>query len=154
MVTLSTEVQWEECWETYFSGGVRADEFSERYTVISKKTGKALVNGNYVDATVNSGMADASILARSVGATLVKSGNTATFKIGDGAVKFTEGSADYEVNGETKTFSAVCMKNGLISIKAISEIFARPLYETDNSYTLYFDNLFNKQYADQIANLV
>jgi len=150
---LRTSKRMQECLERIFVG-VRTDEFVENYTVISKTSGKAKIYDSVYDVTVADGRMDAVSMARAMGADMVQSGSEITFTIGEGKVVFTEGSTSCNINGETKDMGKVIMQGGLLDIKAVAEIYNRPVYEDDNSWTLYYNNIFNKWYAEEIANLV
>ncbi len=150
---LRTSKRMQECLERIFVGA-RTDEFSENYTVISKTAGKARIYDSVYDVTVADGRMDAASMARAMGADCVQSGNEVTFIMGDGKVVLTEGQTTCNVNGETKTFDRAVMQGGLVDIKILAEIYNRPVFESDNSWTLYYNNIFNKWYAEEIANLV
>ena len=94
-------------------------------------------------------------MARAVGADMTQSGNSYTFKFGeDASVVFTEGASSYIVNGETKDFGSAIVKNGKMDIKAVSEIFKRPLYDGEHSWILFYNNEFYDVYEKEMANLV
>lgn len=150
---LKTTKRMEECVERIFIGA-RTDEFSENYTVISKISGKARIYDNFYDVTVKDGRLDAASMAKAMGVDYVQNGSEITFTMGEGKVVFTEGATSCNINGEAKDFGKVIMQEGLLDIMILAEIYNRPVYESDNSWTLYFDNIFNKWYAEEIANLV
>ncbi|MBR4882672.1 MAG: exo-alpha-sialidase, partial [Bacteroidales bacterium] len=117
-------------------------QFRDRFDEISflpETSGRASIYGSNFDITVKDGMYDAETIGKVFGAVVVKSGKTVTFKIGEGYVKFTEGSKDYVVDGVTKTFTSACMKNGYFNIEACAEAFERQYekYEGMNVIDLY-----------------
>lgn len=150
---LRTSKRMAECVERIFVGA-RTDEFSENYSVISKTTGKAKIYDNTYDVTVADGRMNVEAMARAMGVGYTVNGDEIAFTMGDGIVKFTEGATTCIVNGEIKDMGKIIMQNGLLDIKIVAEIYSRPVYESDNSWTIYFDNMFNKWYAEEIANLV
>ncbi len=151
---LKSTVRFQECDERYFSGA-RVDEFSNRQSIIPKTTGRASIFGNYVDVEVDGTMVSADAMARATGALMTTNGSEMTFKFGeDGVVKFTDGATSYVMNGETVEFGSVIYKNGKMDIKAVSEIFDRPLYDGDHSWILFYNNEFYDVYEKEMANLV
>lgn len=151
---LKSTVRFQECDERYFSGA-RVDEFSNRQSIVPKATGRASIFGNYVDVEVDGTYVSIDAMARAVGADMTQNGNAYTFKFGeDASVVFTEGASSYIVNGETKDFGSAIVKNGKMDIKAVSEIFKRPLYDGEHSWILFYNNEFYDVYEKEMANLV
>ena len=107
---------------------------------LPETSGSASVFGNSVNITVNNGMYDAETIGRVFGASVAKDGSTVTFTIGSGTVVFTEGSKNYVLSGETKSFDSVCMKNGYINIEACAKAFGRQLDKIDGMYVIDISN--------------
>ncbi len=150
---IRTSKRFEEVHERDFRGAMGNYSFGDQ-VVLPKTTGDAMFYGNVVDVTVSGGMYDAKTMSEAFGASYEVNGNTVTFKIGDGVVKFTEGSSSYEVNGETKTFAESCMQNGYLNIKACAEAFGKEITDSENSYVLWYNTPLTKQFLDGIVECV
>lgn len=150
---LRTSKRMQECNERIFVGA-RTDEFSENYTVISKSAGKARIYDSIYNVTVADGRINADVMAKALGVECVQNNGEVTFMMGDGKVVLTEGHTNCNINGETKTFDRAIMQGGLVDVRILAEIYNRPVYESDNSWTLYYNNIFNKWYAEEISNLI
>ncbi len=122
------------------TGSIQYKERLDEMSFLPEISGGATIYGNNINITVKDGMYDAETISKVFGAAFVKSGQAVTFKIGEGTVKFTEGSANYVVNGETKTYTSACMKNGYFNIEACAEAFDRQLDNIDGINVIDISN--------------
>ncbi len=152
---LKTTKRFEEVHERTFFGTV-ADEESYSLSVIPNKTGEAWILGNYETVQVQDGLVAAEAIAKAFKCTIEKSGDAVTMKIGDGYVKFTNGSTSYDVNGTVTDYGSVCMKNGYIDIMAASAAFGRTITENEakNGWVIWSDVVYNPYYRMQLEGLI
>lgn len=153
---LKTTQRFEEVHQRTFYG-TTSDEESYSLSVIPNKTGEAWILGNYETVEVqDGGMVAAESLAKAFKSEVVKSGNTVTFKIGDGYVKFTEGSTSYDVNGTVTDFGSVCLKNGYVNIEACAKAFGRTITEnkSGNGWVIWSDIIYTDYYREQLESLI
>ena len=137
--------RFEEIHERTFRGAMGGETFEDQ-VILPKTTAEGYIYGNQLEIEVNGGMYSAKTVSEVFGASCELSGSTATFKIGNGTVKFVEGSNEYEVNGVKKTFDESCMKNGYLNIKACAEAFGKNITEAENSYILWYGQPVVEQY--------
>ncbi len=148
---LRTSKRLAEIHEREFVGMFGKSNF-DKHSVLPKTSGDGYIYGNLVDITVANGMYDAKTVAQVFGAEYTASGNTVTFKLGDGTVVFTEGSNSYTVNGEAKPFAENCMNGGYLNIKACAEAFGKSITESDTSYILWYNEPYTQQYLEDLVN--
>ncbi len=123
----------------HFVEGAGSIQFTERVSEMAylpKTSGGAFILGNNAEIVVENGMYDAETICKVFGATVVKDSSAVTFTIGDGTVKFTEGSNYYTVNGVRKAYSEVCMRNGYLNIGACGEAFGKKVDDVDGMYVI------------------
>ena len=118
-----------------FNWGISSGSHMATSCVLPKTSGTAVIYGVNTAVDVQDGY-DAETIAKVFGAEFIGNG---IFKMGDAKVQFTEGSGSYIVNGETKTFDGVCLKNGYFNIKACAEAFGKEITETDEMYTVWYN---------------
>ncbi len=150
---LRTSKRLAEIHEREFVGMFGKSNF-DKHSVLPKTTGDGYIYGNLTDITVTDGMYDAKTVSQVFGAEYTVSDGKVTYKIGDATVVFTEGSTNYTVNGETKTFAENCMKNGRLNIKACAEAFGKKITESDTSYILWYNEPFTEQYRVDLEKCV
>ncbi len=135
--------------------GTRAYDEAHSLSVIPNESGEAWLVGNYEDVSVQAGnMIEPSALGKALSSDVVKSGNTVTFKLGDGVVKFTEGSSSYDVNGTVTDFGTACMKNGYINIEACAKAFGKLLTKFDGGWVLWFDAVYDDVLKKQVEGII
>ncbi len=108
----------------------------EKYSVLPKTDGMAYVYGEYPDVKVADGRADVTTAAKVFGVTAETSGGTVVLRLGEGKVTFTEGSASYDVNGETRTADRAVLSGGYLDIKTLADIYGKHFKETENSFLI------------------
>ncbi len=150
---LRTSKRFEEIHERDFRGAMGNYSFGDQ-VVLPKTSGEAMLFGNVIDVTVSGGMYEPKTVAEAFGAAYEASGNTVTFRMGDGKLVFTEGASSYEVNGETKAFAESCMSGGYLNIKACAEAFGKEITDSENSYVIWYNTPLTKQFLDGITDCV
>ncbi len=153
---LKTVKRFEEVHERTFLGTV-SDEESYALSVIPNTTGQAWILGNYESVEVADGkFVKAESLAKAAASTIEISGNIVTMKLGDGYVKFTEGSTSYDVNGVVTDFGSVCMKNGFIDINAWAKAFGKTMTENKagNGWVVWCNEVYTDYYRQQLEGLI
>lgn len=118
-----------------FNWGMSSGSQMNLNCFLPKASGTAVIYGVNTDVEACDGYTG-EIVARVFGAELAADG---TFKIGNGTVKFTEGSKSYVVNGETRTFDEVCLKNGYFNINACAEAFGKVVTEAEDYFVVWYN---------------
>ncbi len=131
-----------------FNWGISSGSQMDMNCILPKTSGMAVIYGVNTTVDVQSGY-DAATIAKVFGAEFVGNG---TFKLGDTLVSFSEGSASYTVNSETKTYSENCLKNGYFNIKACAEAFGKALTEAEDSYFVWSNVPLTDIYLKEINN--
>jgi hypothetical protein len=134
-----------------------ADEEGYSFNVIPNQSGQAWIFGNYEDIEVrDGGFVKAETLAKVFKATIEKNGNEVTFRIGDGYVKFIEGSSSYDVNGTATDFGSMVMKDGFININACAKAFGKTITENKakNGWIIWPDAIYNDYFREQLEGLI
>jgi len=137
--------RFEEVHERTFRGAMGGETFEDQ-VIIPKTTGEGYIYGNQVNVDVKDGMYTAKTVGEIFGASYEENGDAVTFRMGDGTVKFTNGSSEYEVNGVKKTFTENCMQSGALNIKACAEAFGKNITEAENSYVIWYGQPVVEQY--------
>ena len=140
--------------ERYFVGFEAISDYAVNHCIVSKTDGKAWVYGNLFDATVEDGRIDVENIERMFGVTAKKEGSAIELTLGEGVVRFTEGSVEYTVNGEAKKAEKICMKNGLLDIQICAQLFGKVFRETENSYSVNYKSIIVDKYQEQLDGLV
>jgi len=134
-----------------------ADEEAYSFNVIPNQSGQAWIFGNYEDIEVrDGGFVKAETLAKVFRSTIEKNGNEATFRIGDGYVKFTDGASSYDVNGAVTDFGSMVMKDGFININACAKAFGKTITENKakNGWVIWPDAVYNDYFREQLEGLI
>ncbi len=154
---IKTTKRFEEARPRGFWSGTVADEEAYTLSVIPNTSGQAWILGNYENVEVREGgFVDANAMAKAFKSTMEKSGNTVTFRIGEGYVKFTEGSTSFDVNGAVTDFGSVCMKDGFININACAKAFGKNITENQakNGWVIWADDVYTAYYREQLEGLI
>ncbi len=153
---IKTTKRFEEAHPRGWWSGTLADDLAYTLSVIPNKDGQAYILGNYEEVKSQNGMVKAETLAKAFNSVMTKNGNTVTFKIGDGYVKFTDGSSSYDVNGTSTDFGSTCMKDGYIDINACAKAFGKPITENEakNGWVLWSDAVYAPEYKRQLEGLI
>ncbi len=123
--------------------------------VLPKSTGTAMLYGSMIPTLASDGMVEAAVVAKAVGANLTADGNGIKLTLGDGVVTFTNGSASYEINGETFTASTVCLSEDgeYLNVQVCADIFGKIYSETTSVYMLMSAAL-SETYKEELESFV
>lgn len=131
-------------------------KIASKQIVLPKTTGTAMIYGNMLPSKADSAeFVESAVIAKAVGATVTSTADGVSFTIGDGYIDFIKNSAEYAINGETKTASDICLsENGeYLNPKVIAEIFDKTYAESTYCHFLLTEK-FVQSTLDGIENLV
>ncbi len=127
----ATQAHWR-----YFMGFDVKRDVAKDHCVLPKTDGDGWIYSDYYSVKVKDAMIDIDTAAKVFSVESKKTSNGVEFKMGDSVVKFTNNSAEYVINGETKTAETVILKNGYLDIKSLCEIYGKVFRESENSYSI------------------
>lgn len=120
----------------YFTGFDVKRDVAKDHCVLPKTDGDGWIYSDYYPVKVKDGMIDIETAARVFSVESKKTSNGVEFKMGDSVVKFTNNSAEYVINGETKTAETIILKGGYLDIKSLCDIYGKVFREAENSYSI------------------
>lgn len=128
------------------------DEMLRMQCIVPKSSGDAVIFGEKTYVKVKDGMCSPDCISAVFGYDYAVDNNSVVFTMGNANVVFSEASSEYTVNGVKKAFDEICMKDGLLNIKACAEAFGKKLEISETAYIIWYNEPAINQYKKGIGD--